>query len=346
MYSTILIPLDGSPLGERALPVAIALARRSRARLELVHVRGPGAASANAPMYDARLDEELEQEVRDRISALTDRLVRDEGVTATAVFLRGDVVRALDDHATARGIDLIVMTSHGRGGFNRAWLGSVADELVRRATVPLLIVRPDTDDPPEVREPVFRRMLVPLDGSQRAEEVLAHAAALGIPESTEYLLLTVVTPRAAVDPFPSLMTMLGRTDLTRRVDEERARAEDYLARVADSFREIGATVSAHILVDERPAPAILEFARERAVDLIVLSTRVSTATERVLVGSIADKIARGATVPIFISGPHAVPGPLLPVPKTSTRVSSERDRQPTDRHAHGLSFILLQGVPL
>ena len=346
MYSTILVPLDGSSLGERALPVAVALARRSGACVELIHVRGPGAASANAPMYDTRLDEELEQEIRDRVSALTGRLVRDEGVMATAVFVRGDVVRTLDEHAAARGVDLIVMTSHGRGGFNRAWLGSVADELMRRATVPLLIVRPDTDAPPEVREPIFRRMLVPLDGSRRAEDVLAHAAALGIPGGTEYLLLNVVTPRVTVDPFPGLVTMLGREDLTRRVEEERARADDYLARVADSFREIGASVSTCTLVDERPAPAILAFARERAVDLIVLSTRVRTATERVLVGSVADKVARGATVPILITGPHAVPGPLVPVRKTSARVSSERDRQSTERAARGGSFTLLPGVPL
>lgn len=346
MYSTILVPLDGSPLGERALPVAVALARRSRAHVELIHVRGPGAASANAPMYDTRLDEELEQEIRDRISALTGRLSKDGGVTATAVFLRGDVVRTLDDHAAARGVDLIVMTSHGRGGFNRAWLGSVADELMRRATVPLLILRPDTDDASEVREPIFRRVLVPLDGSERAEDVLAHAAALGVPEATEYLLLNIVTPRVAVDPFPSLVTMLGRADLTRRVDEERARADDYLARVAHSFREIGATVSAHTLVDERAAPAILEFARERAVDLIVLSTRVRTATERVLVGSVADKVARGASVPILISGPHAVPGPLMPVRKASVPVSSERERQSTGQRAPGVAFTLLPGVPL
>lgn len=346
MYSTILVPLDGSPLGERALPVAVALARRSGACVELIHVRGPGAASAHAPMYDTRLDEDLERDIRDRITALAGRLVRDEGVTATAVYVRGDVARALDEHAAARGVDLIVMTSHGRGGFNRAWLGSVADELMRRAAVPLLIVRPASDDPPEVREPMFRRMLVPLDGSRHAEDVLAHAAAFGIPGATEYLLLNVVTPRVTVDPFPGLVTMLGRTDLTRRIEEERARADDYLARVADSFREIGATVTAHTLVDDRPAPAILAFARDRAVDLIVLSTRVRTATARVLVGSVADKVARGATVPILISGPHAVPGPLVPVRKPSARVSSERDQQPTEWAAHGAAFTLLPGVPL
>ena len=346
MYSTILIPLDGSPLGERALPVAIALARRSRARLELVHVRGPSAPSANAPMYDTRLDEELEQGIRDRISTLAESVVRDEGLAATAVFLRGDIPCALHEHASAHGIDLVVMTSHGRGGFNRAWLGSVADELIRRATVPLLLVRPDRDDPPEVREPIFRRVLVPLDTSQRAEEVLAHAAALGIPESTEYLLLTVVTPRTAVDPFPGLVTMLGRADLTRRVKDEQTRADDYLTRVANSFLEIGATVSPHTLLDPRPATAILDFARERGVDLIVLSTRVRSATERVLVGSVADKVARGASVPILICGPHVVAGPPTPVRKASVPLLSEREHQPTDRRAHGVSFILLQGVPL
>lgn len=338
MYSTILVPLDGSPLGERALPVALALARRSRSRVELVHVHRPVASSANAPMYDNRLDDEVEQRTRERISAITESLVRDEGVTATAVFLRGNVASALDEHAAARGgVDLIVMTTHGRGGFSRFWLGSIADALIRRTSVPLLLVRPDPEDTPDAREPIFRRVLVPLDGSARAEEVLGHAAALGSPGATEFLLLTVVTSRVVVDPFPSLATMADREDLAQLIEAERARAGEYLARVGDSFREIGATVSTSTVVNAHPASGILEFAREHAIDLVVLSTHVRTATERILIGSVADKVVRGARAPVLICGPRVVPAPPQQLRGAGAFTSSEREARSTDGHAHGVS---------
>lgn len=304
MYSTILIPLDGSAFGERAIPVAVALARRSGAAIELVHVRGPGASGANAPMYDTRFDDEIEQQIRDRASSLADRLAREEGLAVRAVFLRGEIAGAIQEYGAGRGVDLVVMTTHGRGGFSRAWLGSVADEMVRHATAPLLLIRPDTEGSPGVREPIFRRVLVPLDGSSRGEEVLAHAAALGAPGDTEYLLLTVVMPRASVNPFPNLAIMLDRADLARHVEEERSQASVYLARIGDSFREIGARVTTHTRVHGQTASAILEFSREHAVDLIALSTRVRSATERVFVGSVADKVLRGTMVPLLICGPR------------------------------------------
>ena len=304
MYSTIVVPLDGSPFSELALPAAVALARRSDAVLELVHVREPPARGWNAPVPDTGLDDEMERQIQGRVSSLADALTLEPGLRATAVFLGGEVAPVVQAYVAEHGADLVVMTTHGRGGWSRAWLGSVADELVRRATTPLLLVRPGAEGASGSREPLFCRILVPLDGSSRAEEVLPHATALGTPRDTAYLLLRVVTLRAAVDPFPSLGAMLDGADIARRVEEDRVHAAAYLKEVADSLAEVGARATVHTVVHGQVAPAILEFAREHAVDLLVLSTRVRSATERRLVGSVADKVLRGATVPVLICGPH------------------------------------------
>ena len=309
MYSTILVPLDGSAFAERAVPIAVVLARRSAATLELVHVSPTPSDAVSTLISHMNADDEAERTVRGRVTWLADRMANKERLPVAAVFLNGAVARTIQAHAANRGADLLVMSTHGRGGFSRAWLGSVADELVRRATAPLLLIKPGTEAMPSTREPIFRRVLIPLDGSARAEEVLALAAALGVPGETEYTLLKVVTPRASLDPFPDLSLMLDPGELERSVAEERELAREYLTRVADSFRQIGAAVAAHVMVDRQVASAILKFAGEHATDLIVLSTRVQSAFERAFVGSVADKVLRGAAMPLLMCGPQLSPSP-------------------------------------
>lgn len=307
MYSTIVVPLDGSTFGDRALPMAVALARRSDATLHLVHVHEPSVHISGAPAPDPRFEEAAERRQLTRTSELADLLARESGLTVRATCLHGEVAATLETYVAERGVDLVVMTTHGRGGLSRAWLGSVADALARRSAVPLLLIRPDTLGAPGPHEPLFHRVLVPLDGSPRADEVLTLAAALGTPGETEYHLLTVVSPRAAAGPVPDLAVVLARGDFAEQLEEERARAASHLARLADSFREIGARISTHITVHGQAARVILEFVREHSIDLVVLSTRVRTATERFLIGSIADKVLRGAEVPVLLCGPRVAP---------------------------------------
>ena len=307
MYSTIVVPLDGSPFGERALPTAVALARRSDAALELVHVREHAARTPGAPVSDGRFDEEAEQLVRARVSSLADALAHDSRLTVMLAFLDGEIAVAVQAHVADCGADLVVMSSHGRGGFSRAWLGSVADELVRRSTAPILVVRPHPEKHVEggsTAEPLFRRVLVPLDGSPRAEAVLTHAAALGAPGETEYLLLNVVTLRIPWDRVPSGALPPARDPRPEQPGDVQSRATAYLGCVADSFHEIGVRVTAHTMIHAQAGHAILDFARTHEVDLIVLSTRVRSVAERLLIGSVADKVLRGATAPVLLRGPR------------------------------------------
>lgn len=304
MYSTIVVPLDGSALSERAVPTALVLARRGSATLLLIHVRESAVRPAGAPLLDSRFDDEAERHAQARVSSMADTIARESGLAAQAVFLDGEIAPTVQAYAAARGTDLVVMTTHGRGGISRLWLGSVADELVRRSTAPILLIRPDVEGAPDVSEPLFHRILVPLDGSPRAEEVLTHAAALGTPGHTEYVLLRVLAPRTSADLFPSVATMLAPDELARRLAGAHARADAYLAGVAASFREIGAQVTTHTALRAQAAREILEFAREQDVDLIVLSTRVRSTTERLLIGSVADKVLRGTAGPVLVCGPR------------------------------------------
>jgi nucleotide-binding universal stress UspA family protein len=204
VYRSLLVPLDGSDFGEQALPMALALARRHKAALQVVHVHEPipGVYAEPTVFYDEALDRELREHGRAYLDAVVGRLAAVADVPLSSALLGGPATDAIARQAAATGADLLVMTTNGRGPLARFWFGSVADALVRQASVPILFVRPQEAAPDLAREPVLRRVPIPLDGSELAEEVLEPALALGTAGQGEYTLLRVVkqmTP-ASYDP--------------------------------------------------------------------------------------------------------------------------------------------------
>lgn len=303
MHTTIVVPLDGSKFARRALPAALALARRSGATLHLVHVHEPVVYSGSASMHETRLDDELRREMRTDLSTLAEQVSRETSLPAQAEFLDGAVVPTLLRYIAERAPDLVVMMTHGRGGLSRMWLGSVADGLLRGTSAALLLVRPGTEWPGDLSEPLFRRVLIPLDGSTMAEEVLDIVGSLGTPGVTVYTLLTVVVP----PPLLARSSMnseatTDRADVEPRVAEELA----YLKRTAEELRESGALAEAQVVMHQRPAEGILEYAEKHAIDLIALSAHGRGALSRFFLGGVADKVVRGAAVPVLVRRPESV----------------------------------------
>ena len=145
MYSRILVPLDGSPFAEQALPQAIGLARLTAADVHLVRVADIHAldhiGAARLPVDESAVGPLLAEESSDArvyLQEVRERLRR-AGVEATVEVVRGPVAKAIVD--LTRAGDLVVMASHGRAGVARWFLGSVAEDVVRRANVPILLVR-------------------------------------------------------------------------------------------------------------------------------------------------------------------------------------------------------------
>src|SRR5690349_2148692 len=145
-----------------------------------------------------RVTNPLQADVRDRARSYLDvvvqRIAATSPVPTTATLLDGPVAEALYRHAGTTGIDLVVMAVVGAGPWTRRWLGSVADELVRRLPMPLLLLRPQEPAPAPGIEPAFRHILIPLDGSEVAEQILEPAVALGKLMQAEYTLLRVAKP--------------------------------------------------------------------------------------------------------------------------------------------------------
>ena len=304
MYTSIVVPLDGSDFGMCALPVALALARRSDATVHLVHVRGPIVFPEGGPqVYDG-----LDRGIRVALTAMATRLSREASVGVDAAFLEGPAVPTIQRYVEEHGHDLLVMMTHGRGGLSRWWLGSVADGLIRHTSIPMLLLRQEAVWFVDASEPLFRRVLVPLDGSSVAGGVLDHVMSLATPDVTVFVLLMVV---ALVLPIESAFTETLVFADPLDYDRRREAALSYLEGVAEELRSGEALVEVLVITHDRAAQAILDTANDQQVDLIALSTHGRGGLSRVMQGSVADKVVREATVPVLIHRPiHPDPDQL------------------------------------
>jgi nucleotide-binding universal stress UspA family protein len=301
MLSKIMVPLDGSPFGECALPLAEALARRSGAAIHLVHVNVPlyvmyGAGPAGPFVFTPGPEAERYEQERQYLLSVYQRVSATPDVTVTYAQLDDPVISSLIDYAETMEISLIVMTTHGRGPFVRFWLGSVADGLVRRARVPILFVRPDIEEkaPPDP----FRRVLIPLDGSELAEQAIGPALDVAGRDQVNYTLVRVVEPYMALDSALRRVPVLEHEETRRREEEARA----YLAAMADRLAP-ETHVSTQVMLGDHPAATLMVMAEERPFDLIAISTHGRGGINRLLLGSVADKVLRASHCPVLVVRP-------------------------------------------
>jgi nucleotide-binding universal stress UspA family protein len=309
MFRSLLVPLDGSSFGEQALPLALSIARRAGVGLQLAHV-----ANAPAPMYlqprpnmENTYNPQLKEGAAAYLDGVARRLAGQARISVSTALLEGPVAEAIQKQVTAEGVDLVVMTTHGRGALSRAWLGSVADHLVRQLSVPLLFVRPREGTVSPATEPEFRRVLIPLDGSPFAGQILEPAVTLGRLMDAEYLLVRVIQPLTPVSyPLDALAggaaaAVLAHLEALHQ--QVRQEAELYLEDVAGRLRSQGLRVQTRVVVGEQPGVAILQEAEVQHAGLIALGTHGRKGLERVFLGSVADKVVRGATIPILVQRP-------------------------------------------
>lgn len=309
MYQRILVPLDGSTFGEHALPLALQLVRRGGSPLHLVHVYSP-QSEYPAPDFGVPidLDSQLQAAEYQYLTRKTRSLTGLTAQSVTCAMPEGPIAEALAREARTSDTDLIVMTTHGRGAFSRFWLGSIADQLVRQASAPILLVRPK-DHPPDLSDiPTLRHILIALDGEKLSEEAIEPAVNFGSLFDAHYTLLRVLRPVVDLSAtFPeglgesSGVNMLERLEaLDRKLEAD---AEDDLERLADGLRKRGLTVTTTVTRHTQAASGILDYARSHAVDTIALATHGRHGLSRLFLGSVADKVLRGASVPVLVKRP-------------------------------------------
>jgi nucleotide-binding universal stress UspA family protein len=282
MYTRLLVPLDGSSLAESALPVVERLALLGNAQVYLLHVI---ERSAPVTVHGERHLTSLE-EANEYLDGVAQRL-RAAGVAASFhahEVPQGDVARCIIDHAEEVHADLIVLCIHGEGRVRQWLFGSIAQQVLRRGTTPVLLTRPPLGSETPRFDP--QRVLVALDATEAAEAAIVPAAdiARGL-HATLHLVMVVATTgtvrgerRSATSLMPNASQMV--------LELERQDALEYLERLAASLSCPDLTVTSEVRRGD-VASALAEEADEPGVGLVVLATHGRSGLQAVWAGSVA-----------------------------------------------------------
>jgi nucleotide-binding universal stress UspA family protein len=309
VYKNMLVPVDGSKLAESSFDYAKELGGRLGTNVTILHVVNPGE-SETLPMHRAYVSHSAEV-VRRRISDIQKRLGKKQG--AEVPHVSGEVVvgHAAEEilrYTGEKGVDLIVMSTHGRTGMWRWVLGSVADKVLRASPVPVLLVRSEAAGKGGFEKWADITVIVPLDGSPLAETVLPHVQALAQQIGNEMLkvvLIRVCEP----PPTPAVPGAEIPFDWQRLMDENWAACKkttkEYLTGVENHLKQTGLQVRSEPIEQMKYSVAeeIVEYANKIPLSLIVMATHGRSGASRWAYGSVAHKVLTGSSCPILMVRP-------------------------------------------
>lgn len=300
MFKLIMVPTVRPELEKAAITIATRLAQRFGAELRLVRVEASPVVVDPATVPPVLLiTEETVREARlarRRVFEAFGAECAELGkINVTTALEDGQVGPTLRDHADASRADLIVMSSHGRGRVQRMTLGSVTDYLIRNTHVPVLVAR-EPLRPAGTTGEVFSQIVVPLDGSTLAEEILPTVAELASRFKSTVLLMHVLTPvtysqqRIMQPGFPWW-------------DGDIASAQAYLDDAAAYFSKRNLTVATDVVLGDDIADAIVDYSIRKSADLVAIATRGLGGISRLVFGTVADEVTRKSPKSVLVFHP-------------------------------------------
>ncbi len=317
MIKRLLIGLDGSTQAESVLPYARSLACACDGEVLLVRAVADdaGPERAEGEQSPPRSDVSTtgsgwhpgaglspRQAIRDAaayLDVIGTRLNHD-GIACHAIVASGDPADVLLQEAASFNADLIGLGIHGRSALGRWLRGSVAEAVLARSQVPVLLTRPEVPRPDVTSTPRLPSILLPLDGSPLAEAALPWATELSRELSSALHLVRVVAPLTVL-PSDALQGIdLATPVLAEDLDENAAR--DYLKDIAAGLRAQGISATYHVWTGSA-ATGIVEEAERRDASLIVMATHGRTGLARVLMGSVAHQVLYRGHRPLLLVHP-------------------------------------------
>jgi nucleotide-binding universal stress UspA family protein len=315
MFQRIVVPLDGSQRAERALPAAACIARATNGTIVLLQVVGLPVeylgGLAPAPIVTNELIEQEQAEAKDYLAAVahSESLKGLHIQTEVQFGLAGEQILAAVESQAA---DLIVLCSHGRTGFKRWALGSVAHRVIHNSHVPVLVLRERGPSLPVVHADAARPLcsIVALDGSPLAEEVLLPAArlvaALARPSLGVVHLMHVIKP---------LTSAADEGVFPHHEAEAAERAQEYLKgvreRLVSQTGDLNLLVTWSVTLAQDVAETIMTVAKEQAggpqeysCDVLAMATHGRSGVARWVMGSVTERVLQATTLPMLVVRPH------------------------------------------
>ncbi len=287
----ILVPLDGSEFAEQALPAAEALCTAYEGRLTLLTVKQKESflksIHFSLTFKGRRLSINGERET---YLQKIENSLEAKGIEVDHTIRTGEVAESINGLVKEIGVDMVVISSHGRSGVSRLLLGSVANQVLQQATCPIMVVHPIEGVTPAV--PKFKKLLVTLDGSEFAERVLPYVKASVIFESVVLLISVPQVPEAEM--YGAVVNEIR--ELREHAETE---AKEYLEGVSTNLQKAGVNTTV-IVTGSRPAQTIVSIAQKEKVDVIMMATHGRGGMDSLVIGSVAERIVQNTSCPVFL----------------------------------------------
>ena len=287
----ILVPLDGSEFAEQALPAAEALCTAYEGRLTLLTVKQKESflksIHFSLTFKGRRLSINGERET---YLQKIENSLKAKGIEVDHTVRTGEVAESINGLVKEIGVDMVVISSHGRSGVSRLLLGSVANQVLQQATCPIMVVHPIEGVTPAV--PKFKKLLVTLDGSEFAERVLPYVKASVIFESVVLLISVPQVPEAEM--YGAVVNEIR--ELREHAETE---AKEYLEGVSTNLQKAGVNTTV-IVTGSRPAQTIVSIAQKEKVDVIMMATHGRGGMDSLIIGSVAERIVQNTDCPVFL----------------------------------------------
>jgi nucleotide-binding universal stress UspA family protein len=292
MFGRILVCLDGSDLAEQVVPYARVQASQFGSEVHLLRAieKRPrekvttGSEGTEAAAYLDTMAESL----------------RKDGIAVTCATVEGTAGEAILTYSNRCKVDLIAMATHGRSGLGRAVLGSIASSVLRGSNAPILIIRPRETGVKTAGEiQPLKKILVCLDGSRLAEQVMPFAASQTLRFQAQLVLLQVVSGPLDYSPGTTGAAPVEDARLGEMTKEALNSAKAYLEQIAAPLRKQGIHVNTTATVG-RAGETILGYAGRHGMNLIAIATHGRSGLGQALYGSVADHVLRESGLPIFL----------------------------------------------
>lgn len=294
MFNRILLPMDRSPLAECVLPHAVAIARAFESQVTLVHVMDPPHRANWRRAVDPLNWRIRKAEAESYLGDLTLRLQK-AGLAAEKQILEGPAAERIVEFSHKNDVPLIMLSSHGQSGLSGWNVSSVVQKIILRAHTSIMIVRAYQPASTDVAGLRYHRLLVPMDGSQRAECILPVVETLARAHEAQILLAHVVRR-------PEMPRRTPPTDedvelANRIVERNRAEAVQYL----DQLRSrLAGDIQARVLVSDHVAATLHELVDQEKIDLVLLTAHGYSALTRWPYGSVVSSFITYGTTPLLI----------------------------------------------
>jgi nucleotide-binding universal stress UspA family protein len=294
MYTKMLIPLDGSKVAEQVLPYARCLVRKLSIPIELLQAADPEALALLTDPTHSRYADTVWADKINSGKTYLDAVARSfEGARVQCVVEKGKAEDVVIDRAAADKNTLIVMATHGRSGIQRWLLGSVADKVLHGAPNHMFLVRA-TEQGKTDGEAALKTVVVPLDGSALAEQVLPHVVDLA-----KKMALKVAFFRAYALPASVTGDEFG-TYMEELINQIESDAREYLAAKVDEAKRNGLNDAVSAVKFGYGADEIISLARETPDNFVAMCTHGRSGVKRFALGSITDRVVRHCGDPVLI----------------------------------------------